>query len=300
MGLGKNGFIKAGHAAFVLIENSTGLAEYYDFGRYVTPKGKARVRSAVTDVELEIPFKATFSPQGKLANIGEFLIWLEAHPEKTHGNGRLVASVCDYIYYDRAKSFVLEQQRKGDIPYATFGKKGSNCSRIVTDTLLAGTDVPKIRKALLRNKTFTPSPLGNVEKSSMENKVYQVKEGVLEEYSRSVVKENLTNYFDKKGLPTKKAEEDFRVPDFLKKAHFLPGIGSGAYFTLKEAAQKGLFEIRRYTIRGKEDFRGIFEPKAPFYLTKEHKFTYGSNCKHCYIEQEGTTVIRFDLVYKAS
>jgi len=33
-GLGKNGVIKGGHAALVLIENRTGHAEYYDFGSF--------------------------------------------------------------------------------------------------------------------------------------------------------------------------------------------------------------------------------------------------------------------------
>ena len=185
-GLGRNGVIKAGHAAFVLIENATGLAEYYDFGRYITPEGKGRVRSAETDVELEIPFKATFDSDRKLTNIDEFLLWLEKHPDKTHGSGRLVASVCDYIFYDKAKAFVLETQNKGSIPYSTFRKEGSNCSRIVTDTIINSTDKSRIRTPLLRNKMFTPSPLGNVDKGAMENKMYQVENGILIEYPNSV------------------------------------------------------------------------------------------------------------------
>ncbi|WP_299215585.1 DUF6695 family protein [uncultured Aquimarina sp.] len=295
-GLGKNGIIKAGHAAFVLIENKTGLAEYYDFGRYITPSGKGRVRSAVTDVELEIPFKATFTNDGKLANVEEFLLWLEANPEKTHGSGRLVASVCDYIDYDKAKEYVLETQNKGSIPYSTFRKEGSNCSRIVTDTILNSTDKSRIRTPLLRNKLFTPSPLGNVEKGSMENKIYQVENGVLIEYPNSVFKENLTNYFDKK-VPKLEEKKNIKLPDFLKEAHFLSGIGSGAYFILKESSSVSLFEIRRYTEYGYEDFRGLFEAKSTFVYTKKYKFVYDSHCKYCHIEQEDK-IIRFDLVKK--
>jgi len=295
-GLGKDGIIKAGHAAFVLIENKTGIAEYYDFGRYITPPGKGRVRSAVTDVELEIPFKAAFTSEGKLDNIDEFLLWLEANPEKTHGSGRLVASVCDYIYYDKAKAYVLETQNKGSIPYSTFRKEGSNCSRIVTDTILESTDKSRIRTPLLRNKLFTPSPLGNVEKGSMENEIYQVENGVLIEYPNSVFRENLTNYFDKK-TPKLEEEKNIVLPDFLKEAHFLSGIGSGAYFVIKESSQTPLFEIRRYTEYGQEDFRGLFETKSMFFYNKEYRFVYDSHCKYCHIEQEGK-IIRFDLVEK--
>lgn len=293
-GLGKNGIIKGGHAALVLIEDKTGIAEYYDFGRYITPPGKGRVRSAVTDVELEIPFNATFTSDGRLKNIDEFLLWLESHPEKTHGNGRLVASVCDEISYDRAKAYLLEMQSRGSIPYSTFRKEGSNCSRIVTDTILASTDNSKIRKPLLRNKTFTPSPLGNVEKASLKNIIYQVEGGRLIEYPNSVFKENLTNYFDKK-MPKTIGKKKRAIPKHLENAHFLSGIGSGAYFMLSDSAEQALYEIRRYTEYGEEDFAGFFRAIGNFDSAEQYSFVYDSHCKYCHVEQFGKR-IRLDLV----
>ncbi|WP_109299806.1 DUF6695 family protein [Aquimarina sp. AU474] len=297
-GLGKNGVIKAGHAAFVLIENKTGIAEYYDFGRYITPQGKGRVRSAVTDVELEIPFKATFTSDQKLANINEFLLWLEKHPEKTHGSGRLVASVCDNIFYDKARAYVIETQSRGSIPYSTFRKEGSNCSRIVTDTILESTDNSKIRTPLLRNKMFTPSPLGNVEKSRLKNPIYQVEKGELIVYPGSVFKENLTNYFDKK-IPEMTNNHVVSPQGFLKNAHFLDGIGSSAYFVMNShESSQNLFEITRYTECGEEDFKGVFSVKSKhFDIEKDYSFVYDSNCKYCHVEQEGNK-IRFDLKHR--
>ncbi|WP_025742907.1 DUF6695 family protein [Aquimarina pacifica] len=296
VGFGKSNYIKAGHAAFVLIENETGNAEYYDFGRYVTPQGYGRVRSAETDVELEIPFKALLGADQKIENLEEFLLWLEKHPEKTHGSGRLVASVCDYIDYQKAKDFVLSIQEKGSVLYRAFGKEGSNCSRIVADTILAGTDHSKIIKALLRNKSFTPSPLGNVEKSSLGGTIYQVKDGELTVYPGSVLRENLTNYFDKKLPEVSNSDSKNGVDFLLEKAHYLSGIGSGAYFTLKKVDQEvSLFEITRYTEFGVKDFTGLFmEVNNNFDSTKEYQFVYDSNCKYCHIKQ-GDTIIRFEL-----
>ncbi len=291
LGFGKNGVIKAGHAAFVLIENATGRAEYYDFGRYITPEGKGRVRSAVTDVELEIPFTATFTPDGQLANTEAFLTWLEAHPEKTHGDGRLVASVCDYIDYQKAKAYVTSVQQLGSIPYSTFRKEGSNCSRIVTDTILASTDVAAIRRPLLRNKLFTPSPLGNVEKAARGNPMYQVANGEVIMYPNSVFRENLVNYFDKNAaIPAPKVYDVSHLSD----AHFLSGIGSGAYFQLGATAE-GLFEITRYTVSGVVDFKGMFTTCAEFDISKPYRFVYDSNCSYCHVVQEGVT-IRFDSI----
>ncbi|MDY8138805.1 DUF6695 family protein [Aquimarina sp. 2201CG5-10] len=294
-GLGKNRFIKAGHAAFVLIENSTGNAEYYDFGRYITPEGHGRVRSAVTDVELEIPFKALMSNDGALDNIEEFLLWLEDNPQKTHGSGRLVASVCDQVFYDEARAFVVAMQEKGSIPYKAFGKEGSNCSRIVTDTILAGTDQKKIIKPLLRNKLFTPSTVGNVEKAATNNPIYEVKKGIVKVYEGSAFKENMTNYFDK-NVPTIQSDTDKGIPEYLKNAHYLSGTGSSAYFMLEQSQEESLFEISRYTEIGEEDFRGLFEiGSQEFDSSKDYQFIYDSNCKYCHIEQDGRK-IRFDLV----
>jgi len=291
-GLGRKGVIKAGHAALVLIENSTGNAEYYDFGRYITPSGKGRVRSAETDIELNIPFKAQLSKTGDLLNIEDFLLWLEKHPEKTHGDGRLVASVCNYIDYDKAKSYVLGLQNRGSILYSTFRKEGSNCSRIVTDTILASTDISKIRTSLLRNKLFTPSTIGNVEKSALNAPIYEVRNGVVEQYKGSAFKENMTNYFDKnipEGMSKKLAEVQ------IEKAHLLTGIGSSAYFTLEDASRSNNFIITRYTQEGIIDFKGVFEARAPFDSIAPYTFVYDSNCKYCHVEQHGQK-IRFDLI----
>ena len=76
VGLGTGNYIKAGHAALVLIENKTGKATYYDFGRYITPKGYGRVRGQNTDVELAIPFKAKIK-NDQLKNLDQFLLWLD-------------------------------------------------------------------------------------------------------------------------------------------------------------------------------------------------------------------------------
>lgn len=295
LGIGKSKYVKAGHAAFVLIENATGKAEYYDFGRYITPLGYGRVRSAETDAELEIPFRAEISAFGTIENLEQFLLWLEANPERTHGDGRLVASVCDYIDYEKARNYVLSVQDQGSIPYRAFGKIGSNCSRIVTDTILAGTNHPRIRRALCRNKKFTPSTVGNVEKSAMGNPLFEVKDGKVRLYKGSALKENLVNYFDK-NIP-RKMFSGVEMQNDLGNAHFLNGIGSGAYFSFG-VPKNGFYEIIRYTTCGKEDFRGYFVEKEGFFdLTMPYRFIHDSNCKYCHVLQDNKK-IRFDIVEK--
>ena len=53
LGVGKKNYVRAGHNALVLIDKTTGVLEYHDFGRYITPIPNGRVRGKDTDHELD-------------------------------------------------------------------------------------------------------------------------------------------------------------------------------------------------------------------------------------------------------
>jgi len=291
VGLGTRTHIKAGHAALVLIENRTGKASYYDFGRYITPPGKGRVRGANTDVELKIPFKAVIKNKG-LENLEEFLHWLDAHPEKTHGSGRLVASLCEDIDFEKAQEYITSLQNQGSIPYKAFGKTGSNCARFVTETILSATENSAIKRHLKHNKKFTPSTVGNVEKSANSG-VFQVCKGQIAPYDSSALRENLTNYFDKK-VPASytMATDGDGVPEG---AQLLTGVGSSAYFTLEVAGNKLL--ITRFTEDGVQDFEGYSDIPTAFNPESAYSFVYDSHCAFVTIEQNGA-IFRLELTPK--
>ncbi len=287
LGLGTEEFIKAGHAAMVLIDDQTGAASYYDFGRYVTPDGKGRVRSAYTDQELVLPFKAHIR-QGQIQNLDDFLVWLSSNPKKTHGEGRLIASVCDHIDFDSAASFAKGLQKQGSIRYGAFAKDGSNCARFVTDTIVHATFDRKILFNLKKNKLFTPSAIGNVEKAAT-SEIYQANEGKIEPYAGSAFQENLQNYFDKDVPSPMMEEKEVSLP---KTAQLLTGIGSNAYFTL-EVYQKE-FLITRYNHWKEKDFAGVFTTQEEMFdPNAAYQFTYDSHCAHCHVIQQGK-IIRLD------
>ena len=290
VGLGRKKYIKAGHAILLLIENVTGAIQYFDFGRYITPLGMGRVRSALTDAELYIPLKAEIDTNGHISNIEEILLWLDANPLKTHGSGRLIASICHDVNFTKAENFLKKLQSKGSIPYLTFGNVGSNCSRLVADTLINACTNKKILKSLKRNSLFTPSPLGNVTHGAQGGKIYKVLNGKVEKYEDSVLKENLTNYFDpkipkidKKQLKSKRGN-----------AQLLKGIGASAYFELLK--QDKNYIIKRYNENFEQDFEGEFSVDKPnFNIKKPYQFVYDSNCNYCHVEQNGE-VFRFEVI----
>ncbi len=289
VGLGTREYIKAGHAALILINNTSGKASYFDFGRYVTPKGYGRVRGANTDAELMIPLNAEIDSEGNLKNLEKLLLWLEAHPEKTHGEGRLLASICNEIDYDAAKKYIDQLQNKGSIPYGAFEKKGSNCSRFVTDTILASTSNETIKKRLNFNKKFTPSTVGNVEKAAFNREVYEVFNGEIKPFKGSALKENLTNYFDKKRRET---SEPISIKQIPEDAQLLKGTGSNAWFLLIDDEDLPLhhYRIKRYNDSCEKDFDGVYFCKG-FNAKRLFQFTYDSHCKYCTIIQNNSTYV---------
>jgi len=82
-GIGKKNYVRAGHAALVLIHKESGALDYYDFGRYISPQSTGRVRSKETDHELDFPIKPVLKV-GEIENLEELLIFLATHPKLTH------------------------------------------------------------------------------------------------------------------------------------------------------------------------------------------------------------------------
>jgi len=289
-GLGSNGLIKAGHAAQVLVDSKSGKFHYADFGRYVTPEGMGRVRTAHTDLELEIPFTPIFDELGNLSNLDEVLLWLESNSTRTHGVGRMIASVCDQVNMPKALEYVNDLQSRGSIPYGAF-KQGSNCSRFVADTIYYSTFSKLVKQQLYRRKLFTPSTVGNVVSSATKGSIWEVYQGEIKQYSGTALKENLTNYFAR-GKVREEVSEAIERPIAM---HYLHGIGSSAYFHLSnQDLALNHFRIRRYNSLVELDFDGIFHGIG-LNVQEQYQIVYDSNCAYCHVQQ-GDKKIRLDRI----
>ncbi|MDT8415456.1 MAG: DUF6695 family protein [Flavobacteriaceae bacterium] len=295
IGVGTKEYLKAGHAALVLIRKEDGEAFYFDFGRYITPLGCGRVRSSRTDAELVIPIKAAFDENENLSNLEDFLLFLESNPEKTHGKGKLIASVSNDIHFESAWRYIHELQALGSIPYGGFIRNGSNCSRFVTDSLYHATTREPVKKGLEKIKRFTPSPLGNVAYGCTDGNMFEVENGIIRAYNRNTTLHNLENFFDRNNPDWNplKVERKAPYPD----AQYLDGIGSGAWFLLTAFdASQNLYRIRRFNDAGVLDFDGVFSVDKPdFTADKSFTFIYDSHCLYCHVAQEGNTY-RFDFI----
>lgn len=297
VGIGSKTHVRAGHAALVLIEKATGELEYHDFGRYITSEPNGRVRGKSTDAELDFPLKANFN-NGIITNLNEILKFLGTHPKLTHGDGKLVASVCSAINYKAARSTITELQNRDFIRYAAFIKDACNCARFVTSALIGGVTDSKIERRLRKSEWFTPSTVGNVVLADTENCVYEVfEDGSISKFKSTVRKENIKYFLDRlKGynpslVGTLKPKENA-----VKKEHaqWLSGIAAGAWFELNDLGSANRYNFRRISPYGNIDIDADFSPNnSSFDIKKDYQFVHYSNCKFFHIEQNGK-VFRFD------
>ena len=157
--INKDGYYSAGHAAFLLINNATGAIDYFDFGRYQTPMKYGRVRSKLTDPDIEMKHQ-TVIKNGTILNLDEILI--ERYQNKAcHGNGRLTASIVKNIDYQKAYQKATEMQARDAIYYGPFEFGGTTCSRFVAQTVLKSTSNWFTKFLIIFPYTISATPRSN-------------------------------------------------------------------------------------------------------------------------------------------
>jgi len=297
LNVGCENYVRAGHAAILLIDVKTEVLEYFDFGRYTCPQGYGRVRGKITDNELDFPLTAQIK-DGQLINLKEILTFLATHPKLTHGEGKLVASVCTAIDHKMAKAFIRQLQQRDFIKYGAFLKKGSNCSRFVTDTLIASINDKMKKRKLIRSKLFTPSTVGNVVIADTEQMVYEVSDsGNITEFTSTSKAENRRCFLDKlNGYQPNLIGNIKPKPVDNKAIHaqWLEGIGAGAWFELYETDITFEYNYKRISPYGNVDVDAVYKiTESGFNYHNDYKFIHYSNCKFFHIEQNGS-VFRFE------
>src|SRR5690606_2670739 len=179
-GIVKNLNFKVGHAAIVLVNRRTGLLAYYDFGRYVTPRGYGRARSAASDPRLVLSTRAQVDTGGTIENLQAILTELHQKESATHGGGRLFFSVADGLSFGKATHFAEELVNQGPIPYGAVARGNNSCSRFVAQVLLAGWETGNsVKRRIKFPESGKPSPMSNVVYASPAHLVYCYYAGLL-------------------------------------------------------------------------------------------------------------------------
>ena len=303
IGIVKNLNFKVGHAAILLIEYKTGNISYYDFGRYITPRGYGRARSALFDPRLTIHLKANWR-EGHLANFEEILHELTKMEKFTHGSGPLYCNIATNIDYTLASDYAQKIVEEGLTPYGAFAKKHNSCSRYVAQILVEGMGRQDSRiRPILYPECLKASPTSNVVNASPDGNVYVFKHGELAKvamtriqslrFQLDLLKDNLYSY------RAKKLHDDsfpgYVHPPSSKPLHvdvgatWLGGIGEGSWFEVKPCGQ--VYEITRYGADGNIDYCVLASSSDFFDAYESYMFTYDVDYRKHVVHQLGTHIV---------
>jgi len=281
LGVNRYNYYRAGHAALVLVDRNRERCHYFDFGRYHAPLWHGRVRSGVTDHDLEMRTVPKISDDGNsIKNFNEILSELQQNAA-CHGEGALFASYTP-IDFRSAYEKALEMQSASPLPYGPFVPDGSNCSRFVNTVIRAGK--PKWLSGL-RLKYFvplTPTPMNNVNSLQCKTIVPVMRSTVPFKPFRRLNREELLST-----LP-----QPERHPDVPSGAQWLSGEGAGSWFAF-EAGETAL-KVTRYSPDGKLECGGVFEGAGIGHVASGDQFTvdYPSNCNQVLLKN-GTKTLLF-------
>ena len=290
-GIVKNLNFKVGHAAILLVSSRTGQIDYYDFGRYVCPRGDGRARSKLFDPRLGMQSTAQFS-QNTIANITTILSELADMEDATHGGGRLLFSIVPNISHIAASQYADLLVTKGPTPYGAFAAGNNSCSRFVAQVLVAGMKPGDSRARQIKYpETITPSPLSNITNTHADGFIgcYDRDELTYWKMNRfrslrfhwQAIKENLSNkhirHLGNDNGNGQIIQPHIKPRGLQHNAQWLGGIGEGMWFQVSLIdSEKSYYKFESFTRTGvlvNEVWTvypsRLFDIKQPFKITMQ-------------------------------
>lgn len=298
IGMGIQGYIRAGHASMVIIEDGSDIFEYFDLGRYISPEGYARVRGANTDPELAIDIKAKWN-NGKIDNLDHLFRWLYDHPEKTRGYGDLYASISENVNYERVKEYIKTMQDQNIIRYGPFDRKGSNCARFVSDAMLNGILDRGIQKKIKALYYITPSVLGNVNAANSHEYYYITNEDSVYTSTKKLGPIQRKMIADRGKGKGYELFDDSYVGTIKQPTHininsnwqWLGGRGYGAWYAIEKADCSNQYEVSQYCVDGELMFKALYETEKEINLNEAYLIDYPSHYMQITLKIENEKVV---------
>lgn len=303
LGIVKNLNFKVGHAAIVLIERKTGDLRYFDFGRYIVPRGFGRARSSEFDPRLELSSKARFSEDNQLMNFEEILVELSKKESATHGAGRLLCSIAENVSFQKGVEYAESLVDKGPILYGAIAPNNNSCSRYVAQILVNAMEKSDPRC----NKIFFPeclkaSPTSNVVNAVDDNEIYCFHNGVLEKkkmgrweslkFQVDLLKPNFLKSRSHEvpdDLLLGFIEEPKRPKDLPNKAEWLGGLGEGCWYSI--SANQDEAEISKFNHKGEVEYSVIGTTDAAYSDLHDFKFSYHVHHKKHLLKQNDKEIV---------
>lgn len=299
IGIVKNLNFKVGHTGVVLVDHQNGSMLFYDFGRYIAPRGYGRARSQFSDPLLEIKIAAKIT-ENKITNLQEIVDHFENLKSAMYGEGKLFLTVVDGINYAQARAYGDQCVLQGTYPYGAVARNNNNCSRFITRMLIKSSPRFHFWHKINLPETIKSSPVSNLVNTSNDRMIYSYEpnEGLVRFRMNRfqsfwfLVKQLGDNVRQAKAdlLPTDQIigavqyrSKPITVP---KEAMYLGGVGDGAWYALSPQENKQLI-IKRFTTSGKLEYVVLGEAEEAFDPSIPFEITYDSHLLFTHILQKG-------------
>lgn len=307
IGLVKNLNFKVGHTGIILIERATGELHFYDFGRYIAPRGHGRARSKKSDPRLNIQIKAKIDGY-QIINIAEIMHCLENMKDAMQGFGDLYFTVVPNVDFNRAKAFADDWVTRGSYPYGAVAKNNNNCSRFITRLLIHAAQDFHFWHAINFPETIKASPMSNIVNASINKTIqkYSASSG-LQTIPMTRLK-SLLFLLNKLTSNIKldlasQLPEDITIGEMVQKekpssvpndAQYLGGVGEGAWFHINPIGNNQAV-IKRFTSKGELEYTVLAKAFQAIDFTTPYHIHYDSHLMFSHIIQQ-ERIIRFDHI----
>lgn len=305
LGLVKNLNFKVGHTGIILIDSCTSALYYYDFGRYITPRGLGRARSSFSDPRLRLRTRAHVIDRhsGEIANLQEIAEELEQIKAGTQGEGRLFFSVATGLNFLKAKKYADQLVRKGSAPYGAFARGNNNCSRFITRLLMRsskkyhyfhGINLPEsikssplsnvvnVRKDRLIHIYDYPKKIKSVKMSRLGSILFlfkQLKDNFYTHLSANLPNDEIVGSVSRQQIPS-------HIP---QTSQWLGGVGEGAWYNIERAEDEKYYLVSRFTENGELEYSLPFFTKDFIDLSANYRIDYDSHMIY-------TTVVQYNKI----
>lgn len=302
IGIVKNLNFKVGHTGIVLIKRETGEMLYYDFGRYITPRGYGRARSKFSDPHLDINLKVTFENE-HIANLDEIVEQFEALKSVFNGAGILYFSIARDINFMLAKTYGDDCVRQGSYPYGAISHSNNNCSRFIARMLRRASLRYNWSHSINFPETIKASPISNVVNVVPDRMIYSYSEEQgLKRFkmnrlqSLGFLLKNLGDSVKLKKAKLLPNDKSIGSMSFFYKpttvphdAQYLGGVGDGAWFCIRPA-YKDKCVIKRFTSNGELEYAVLGKISQPIELSQPFEISYDSNLLFTHVKQSGCKI----------
>lgn len=302
LGIVKNLNFKVGHTGIVIVSNTTGEMLYYDFGRYIAPRGYGRARSKFSDPLLDIQAKAIIE-SNRITNVQEIVEAFEEIKPYMYGEGILYFSIAEGINFDLAKKYGDECVEEGTYPYGAVAKNNNNCSRFITRMLMKSSKRFPYWHGINLPETIKASPISNVVNAVKDRMIYSYSPENGLKHFRMNRWQSFFFLLQKLGdnvNSTKSAllPEDQTIGEMKFKsksisipvdAQYLGGVGDGAWYELTPL-ENGRMRIRRYTSNGELEYTIVGAPESKLDWEEPFEITYDSHFMYSHVLQRGRKI----------